>query len=123
MIKVGFFFFAVVSFLKLVSFVLLVLKMAGSHIFSTFTYQLLFSCLSVLILFIFRDVIPQPLLLGIKSFLHPASYNYPNKLGLLSNISNIIVNDSPIGNRLFDSSGLRIRYHLLSRESFTHAYT
>lgn len=64
--------------------------------FSTFTYQLLFNYVSVLILFVFHSVIPQLSLLDSKTFCVLLSVEVettnPNKPGTLSNL---IVNDSP----------------------------
>lgn len=63
--------------------------------FSTFTYQLPFNYVSVLILFVFHSVIPQLSLLDSKTFCVLLSVEVettnPNKPGTLSNL---IVNDS-----------------------------
>lgn len=75
--------------------------------FSTFTYQLLFNYVSVLILFVFHSVIPQLSLLDSKTFCVLLSVAVEttnlNKPGTLSNL---IVNDSPNRgrNKLFGNS-------------------
>lgn len=65
--------------------------------FSTFAYQLLFNYVSVLIFFIFHNVIPQLSLLDSKAFCVLLSVKVetinPNKPEILSDF---IVNDNPI---------------------------
>lgn len=65
--------------------------------FSTFTYQLLFNYMSVLIFFIFHNVIPQLSLLDSKAFCVLLSVTVEtinaNKPGILSDL---IVNNNPV---------------------------
>lgn len=65
--------------------------------FSTFTYQLLFNYMSVLIFFIFHNVIPQLSLLDSKAFCVLLSVMVEtinaNKPGILSDL---IVNNNPV---------------------------